>query len=181
MTKGPSTPAMYCRICLLPLDSFEAYDKDRLTKIEYRHPEWQDVDHEPDPAMIEDYTEIKTHCDFCLAPVRSGGWTFPCADFEVLMMVDPDRSTTHTSSGDWSACDECHLDIHAGRWEAMLNRNMDNTSVPERMKPMARVMAMNLWEGFRAHRTGRPYHEGQKKSEAEKLEIILERMKEDRG
>mgnify|MGYP001043628469 CR=1 FL=1 len=161
----PPTPPMFCRVCQQPLDTRGDYDNQGfMINVHHEHPEWYEADHEPDPALIEDYTTITNHCDFCLAPIHDGGWTYPANDFSVMVEIAPGRKTDYGSAGDWCACDACHKDIETARWEAMVERSATYQGLPAHQKPGIRSFMLNLWTGFENHRTGPAYHEMRKKA-----------------
>jgi hypothetical protein len=155
-----ATPPMYCRICQQPLDTAGDYDEDgMMVHVRHKHPPWYEADHEPDPALIEERTEVLAHCDFCLADVRDGGWTYPAKDFLVMVEIAPGHITDFGSSEDWCACDACHRDIENGWWADMVKRSKTWQEAPAAQKPIAEQFMRNLWIGFENNRTGPAYHE----------------------
>lgn len=171
------TPPMYCRICQCMLNGHGDYDEHgMMINIRYEHAEWVEADHEAVPAMVEEYVGLAVFCDFCLAEIRDGGWTYPCKDFKVMVEFTPGNITDHFSSGDWAACDACHADIQQRRWPHMVERSKTYRDAPGPFKQKARGFMLDLWREFELQRCGTPYHE-QRRPPNEVLEQLLEELR----
>jgi hypothetical protein len=155
------TPPMYCKVCQLPLNTAGDVDEQGfMFHIRYEHPEYYQADHEPDPHVITSYGELLAHCDFCLAVVTDGGWTYPCKDFYVMVGIGGGKATKYGCAGDWCACDDCHQDVETDNWDAMIQRSVTWQQAVD--KDHCEKFMRNMWVGFENHRTGPAYHETRK-------------------
>lgn len=156
---------MSCDVCGTRLNNFEQWDGNKLTKITWNHglvPAGVPP-HEPVPVLIDPNVMPKVgYCDFCTSDKPT--WAYPSSPFR---MPDLKLGENHPSgldwlgygSGDdlWAACDECHGDIEALRWEKITNRFLAHKAVPKMGKSSLRRDAEYLHRQFRLHRIGPPF------------------------
>ncbi len=148
--KYPSNPAICfnCRMVLTRTDHFDPADNYLGTT--YEHP-LASIGHIDCPEVVPMYfTEGDRHpeqnsiCDFCGA--LGVAWDYPTDDFSTpgddeLIMV-----------GVWAACDLCHDDIEADRWDMVLKRwCMVNESV---LDESAAAHLAGIYSEFRLNRQG---------------------------
>lgn len=176
-----ATPPMFCRVCQHMLNTHGDYDNDgMMINTRHEHAPWMEADHEAVPVVIEEYVGLLVACDFCLAEIRDGGWTFPCKDFKAMVEVTPGHVTDHFSSGDWAACDECYADIQQKRWTHMVARSKTYQEAPGHFQKQAKRFMRDLWREFETNRCGEPYHE-QRRPSNEVLEALLDELKRRRN
>lgn len=150
-------PRMMCASCRRPLNGKRNFIGDLEIGVSYHHGAVLDAtipDHEPVPIPIDAGPSSVGCCDFDTAP--GPRWTYPCGDFQASAIVGTLGSMSQHSSGGWGACDECHADIEADRWDAILHRlnTRRQAEVGRPFEGVALVMIKALWEGFVEHRTG---------------------------
>lgn len=173
MIKKPKIPtepvgqAMICSACGYGLEGYEEWIGTKLQRISYRHgylPPDIDPHHKPVPVPRPDNdTEVKGVCDFCIAsdPI----WVYPAKSFHIDIAERQEPGSVHTSSygsvGDWGACQTCHDDIEADRWDAIMERNLGSDPIRgiEPIKTLLKLKLAEMYKGFRLHRTGPAYRE----------------------
>ncbi len=88
-------------------------------------------------------------CDFCGSerPV----WRYPARSFFDMFGSQ--------SSGDWLACQDCHIAIEAGDRDKLTERATRSVAAAKipNGKAWSRLYVNHLHDLFLAHRTGRPY------------------------
>lgn len=151
---------MMCRVCARPLEQANQIEGGVVVGISYAHgfeipgtPQ-----HKPEPVVVVNEADQVAVCDFCenSFPV----WVYPCGSFTIFIGKDSTKGTKHYGSvEDWGACETCHADIQADRWDAMEQRS----SIQQEPNPAGREALTKLlrefWQGFREHRSGEPYRE----------------------
>ena len=104
-----------------------------------------------------------TLCDFCVWPGPT--WRYPVISFKSAVKIfqpERNRMVSPQSHGDWLACEDCHADIEANRWEAILDRYGRNSTLPREARRKGRKDVARYHQEFRHHKTGpaTPYIDG---------------------
>jgi hypothetical protein len=155
-------PRMLCGRCRRPLDWQPYYEGGQRVGFAYSHPAIAlPEDHAPEPIPEEGPVSAVTACDFCAAPGPS--WEYPARPFTTtdVLQVTPGgeldavfSSVIYRSDDAWGACERCHDDIEAGRWNRVTYRALrrHRASLRAELEPTMRA----LWAVFEEHRSGPP-------------------------
>lgn len=157
----PLGPAMMCRVCARPLEQANRVVGGVVVGVSYAHgfeipgtPR-----HKPEPVIVIDEADQVGVCDFCQNPFPV--WVYPCGSFTLFLGKDPIKGNQHYGSvEDWGACEACHVDIQADRWDVMEQRSATQQGLdsPAQHKVFGDLLR-EFWQGFREHRNGDPYRE----------------------
>jgi hypothetical protein len=157
----PEPNDLICGTCHRPLDVLT--DEAGNVK-DYWHASGISIGPAHNPVPIprdEALTESTLVCDFCSTP--GGAWRYPARTFDspdvaagdhALQRMTEPADLTPRSVGDWMACDVCHADIAAGRWDSIAERAC--RAQPRFLRTELRRGVKRLHAQFRAHRTGDP-------------------------
>lgn len=144
---------LMCETCKRPLDVLTDLDG---SMVGYAHASNISVGphHYPIPVQRIDAL-ASVVCDFCSTP--DGAWRYPTQTFETEDVNasengEPYGPITPRSVGDWMACDVCHDDIEANRWDALAKRSLRGQPAFLRREAMPRIRTLH--RTFVAHRTG---------------------------
>lgn len=147
---------LMCEVCNRPLDVLT--DEEGVIK-DYWHASGISIGatHDPVPVVRVESAAILI-CDFCSTP--GGMWRYPARTFDGaagpadVASLKERAFVTSRSVGDWMACDVCHSDILANRWDAIASRGV--RGAPRAMRPEFKRHIRILHQQFRKNRTGDP-------------------------